>query len=72
LLTAFKRFLERERHVLPVSPALPDMKTSTETYIYLQRMYKDRFNADKEIFKSLIPANAGEIPDDRIDTFIRN
>ncbi|KAK0421826.1 hypothetical protein EV421DRAFT_1952852 [Armillaria borealis] len=66
------RFTEREPHVLPVSPALPDMKASTETYIHLQRMYKDQFNADKEVFKSLIPANASEIPDDLIETFIRN
>ncbi|KAK0210765.1 hypothetical protein DFS33DRAFT_320284 [Desarmillaria ectypa] len=72
LLTALKRFTEREPHVLPVSPALPDMKASTETYIHLQRMYKDQFNADKEVFKSLIPATAGSIPDDLIETFIRN
>lgn len=72
LLTALKRFTDREPHVLPVSPALPDMKASTESYIHLQRMYKDQSNADKAILKSLIPAEAGDIPDNLIDTFIKN
>ncbi|KAK0483638.1 ubiquitin activating enzyme [Armillaria novae-zelandiae] len=54
------------------SPALPDMKVSTKTYNHLQMVYKDQFNADKEVFRSLIPANVGEIPDDLIGTFIRN
>ncbi|KIY72889.1 hypothetical protein CYLTODRAFT_387691 [Cylindrobasidium torrendii FP15055 ss-10] len=72
LLVALKRFTEREPHVLPLSPALPDMKASTESYIHLQRMYKDRFNTDKEVLKSLIPEEAGDIPDDLVDTFIKN
>ncbi|KAK0197098.1 hypothetical protein F5146DRAFT_1099409 [Armillaria mellea] len=63
LLTALKRFTEREPRVLPVSPALPDMKASTEMHIHLQRMYQ--FNADKEVLKC-------EIPDNLIETFIRN
>lgn len=48
------------------------MKASTQSYIHLQKLYKDQFLADKAVLKSFIPASAGEIPEDLIDTFIKN
>ena len=40
LLHALKRFVENEGEgTLPVSGVIPDMKSDTESYVLLQRMY---------------------------------
>lgn len=44
LLKALRLFVESPEGpgALPLSPTLPDMKTDTESYVKLQRMYKEQ------------------------------
>lgn len=47
LVAALKRFLEAEgRGSLPLEGSLPDMHASTQRYLELQRLYRDKAEAD--------------------------
>lgn len=69
LLVALQRFTLEEPHVLPLTSTLPDMKASTDGYIQLQRMYKDRAEEEKERFKGLLGI---PVQDDVVDLFSKN
>ena len=50
MVRALKEFKETVgQNFLPLSGALPDMFSDTESFIKLQTMYKDRADADAEI-----------------------
>ncbi|KZP09171.1 hypothetical protein FIBSPDRAFT_839605 [Athelia psychrophila] len=75
LLTALKEFtLTQHPHTLPLSATLPDMHTSTESYIHLQKLYKARAGEDKATFNTLLAKVPGgaEITDDVVDSFLKN
>ncbi|KAH9829038.1 uncharacterized protein C8Q71DRAFT_912070 [Rhodofomes roseus] len=61
---------------LPLSGALPDMRTDTESYVRLQTVYKDWAAVEKAKFKELLqkgfPDLAPTISDEEIDTFVKN
>ncbi|KZT64805.1 hypothetical protein DAEQUDRAFT_717458 [Daedalea quercina L-15889] len=61
---------------LPLSGALPDMRTDTESYVKLQTAYKERAAFEKARFKELLkegfPALAPTIDGEEIDTFVKN
>lgn len=61
-------------HTLPLSATLPDMHTSTESYIHLQKLYKARAGEEKAIFKTLLAKVPGgaEVTDDIVDSFLKN
>jgi len=75
LLTALKEFTETQPpYTLPLSATLPDMHTSTESYVHLQKLYKARAGEEKATFKTLLAKTPGgsEITDDIIDSFLKN
>ncbi|ORY29355.1 hypothetical protein BCR39DRAFT_532469 [Naematelia encephala] len=79
LLQALKLFLTEPPHLPPISPTLPDMHSSTTSYVALQNLYKAQYRADLEKFKGYLaqtlsslglPVDA--IPDDEIEGFVKN
>ncbi|KAF7977557.1 hypothetical protein HWV62_3352 [Athelia sp. TMB] len=75
LLTALKEFTQTQPpHTLPLSATLPDMHTSTESYIHLQKLYKARAGEEKAIFKTLLAKVPGgaDVTDDIVDSFLKN
>jgi NEDD8-activating enzyme E1 regulatory subunit len=65
-------------HTLPLSATLPDMKASTNQYVGLQKLYKDRAVEEKEMFKKILAdllREQGEDPslidEDTIDSFVK-
>ncbi|KAJ8592559.1 hypothetical protein M405DRAFT_763381 [Rhizopogon salebrosus TDB-379] len=70
LLAALKEFTEQpDLHALPLTSTLPDMKSDTQKYIQLQRLYKARAEEEKQAFKSYlrVPVN-----DTVVDSFVKN
>jgi NEDD8-activating enzyme E1 regulatory subunit len=69
LLSALHRYTLQPSHTLPLSSTLPDMKSDTKNYIYLQKLYKARAEEEKAAFKALL-----EVPvaDKEVDTFVKN
>ncbi|KAI0732589.1 hypothetical protein C8Q72DRAFT_817796 [Fomitopsis betulina] len=61
---------------LPLSGALPDMRTDTESYVKLQTAYKTWAAVEKATFKDMLVAGfpdiAPAISDEDIDTFVKN
>jgi hypothetical protein len=54
---ALKAFVEHASNtsgLLPLSAALPDMHTSTASYINLQNLYKKQATADANLFKKCL------------------
>lgn len=63
----------------PLSPALPDMHSSTQAYIALQNLYKEQHKSDLAKFRSVLasvleevglPADA--VPDEEVEGFVKN
>ena len=70
LLAALKEFTDQsERHTLPLTSTLPDMKSDTTNYIHLQRLYKARAEEEKQAFKSHLRA---PVDDTLVDLFVKN
>ncbi|KAG9311294.1 hypothetical protein JVU11DRAFT_8382 [Chiua virens] len=70
LLAALKEFTDQsETHTLPLTSALPDMKSDTANYIHLQRLYKTRAEEEKQAFKSHLRAPVDEA---LVDLFVKN
>ncbi|KAF9531366.1 hypothetical protein CPB83DRAFT_848913 [Crepidotus variabilis] len=70
LVHALSRFVEEQpSKTLPLTSTLPDMKSSTDAYIQLQNMYKQRAEEEKEILKGYlkVPVDA-----DMVDAFVKN
>ncbi|KZT00338.1 uncharacterized protein LAESUDRAFT_709013 [Laetiporus sulphureus 93-53] len=61
---------------LPLSGALPDMRTDTESYVRLQRGYREWAGVEKARFKELLKEKFPEIEplvdDEAVDTFVKN
>lgn len=63
----------------PISPTLPDMHSSTESYIALQSLYRKQHQSDLEAFRACLSITLEEIglPSDAIDdseiiAFVKN
>ena len=63
----------------PISPKLPDMHSSTASYIALQNLYKQQFLHDLARFKgdlSEVLTSVGlpstAVPDEEVENFARN
>jgi len=69
LLSALHEFTLRAPYTLPLSSALPDMKSDTKNYIHLQKLYKAQSEIDKAVFKTFIKV---PVANDDVDTFIKN
>ena len=73
LLSALKAFTSRVPYALPLSATLPDMHTSTESYVHLQKLYRARAEEEKTIFKELLKEEGGETVDgETVDSFLKN
>ncbi|ORX37378.1 hypothetical protein BD324DRAFT_625903 [Kockovaella imperatae] len=63
----------------PISPSLPDMHSSTESYITLQNMYKRQYQSDLAEYKSVLDKvldsvglPSGAVPVTEIESFVKN
>lgn len=78
LLHALAAFVRSERGpgTLPLSGALPDMRTDTTSYVRLQTIYKDRARVEKALFGALLaeecPDVAPHVDSEELDTFVKN
>jgi len=75
LLSALKTFSSTQPpYALPLSATLPDMHTSTETYVHLQKLYKARAEVEKVVFKEFLKKeNGGEnVDEEAVDSFLKN
>lgn len=78
LLNTLGQYLQS--HALPpISPTLPDMHSSTTAYITLQNLYKEQHRADLAEYRVILTSTlsglglpADAIPDDEIETFVKN
>lgn len=69
LLAALKEFTQQAPYTLPLSSTLPDMKSNTENYVHLQKLYKTRAEEEKGVIKKLL---AEPVDDDLVDSFVKN
>lgn len=73
LLKALRTFTERYNY-LPLTSTLPDMKASTDEYVRLQKMYKQRAEEEKQQVKAILDEQGGgkDVNETLLDTFVRN
>ena len=84
LLLALKRFVDKHK-LPPLNGSIPDMTSSTQSYIQLQGLYKNKAESDKEDMRLIIKeitcelgagtSGSGDIPtvtDDDLSTFCKN
>jgi amyloid beta precursor protein binding protein 1 len=69
LLAALRSFAERPPHVLPLSATLPDMKSDTESYVYLQNLYRTQAAEEREQFRALLRV---PVQSELVDLFVKN
>ncbi|KAF9644273.1 hypothetical protein BDM02DRAFT_3190778 [Thelephora ganbajun] len=69
LLEALRQFTLQPPYTLPLTSTLPDMKADTANYIRLQRLYKEKAEEDKKIFRGLVRVPVDEAV---VDLFVRN
>lgn len=79
LLHTLSKYLASAPHLPPVSPKLPDMHSSTASYIALQNLFKQQFLLDLQRFKldlahtlSTVGLADNAIPDEEVENFARN
>ncbi|WVQ82675.1 hypothetical protein IAT38_004807 [Cryptococcus sp. DSM 104549] len=79
LLHTLGKYIIPAPHLPPTSPALPDMHSSTTSYVALQNMYKAQYQADLATFKGLLAGVLQSvglaedvIPDEEIEGFVKN
>ncbi|WWD09605.1 hypothetical protein V865_007733 [Kwoniella europaea PYCC6329] len=79
LLHTLSQFTAIPPHLPPTSPSLPDMHSSTTSYVHLQNLYKKEYQSDLARFKSLlaevlqkIGLEDGTIPDEEVEGFVKN
>ncbi|EAU87007.2 ubiquitin activating enzyme [Coprinopsis cinerea okayama7 len=80
LLKALERYTTTVApHTLPLSATLPDMKSSTNQYVGLQKLYKERAVEERNVFKAILDEvikEKGEDPslidDETIDSFVKH
>lgn len=78
MLSALRHYLQ-DHDLPPVSPTLPDMHSSTESYIKLQNLYRTQHRQDLEAYQASLTDVLSDIglPADTIDqseveAFVRN
>ncbi|EJD08513.1 uncharacterized protein FOMMEDRAFT_131246 [Fomitiporia mediterranea MF3/22] len=73
LLAALKTFTEQPPYTLPLSSALPDMKSDTKSYVHLQTLYKRQAEEEKARFREILRERGGvEVDEAMVDEFVRN
>ncbi|ODN77962.1 hypothetical protein L202_05055 [Cryptococcus amylolentus CBS 6039] len=79
LLHTLSQYIIPAPHLPPTSPSLPDMHSSTESYVALQNMYKAQHQADLAKFKELLAQvlekvglPVESVPADEVEGFVRN
>jgi len=76
LLQTLKLFVESPEGpgCLPLTSALPDMHTDTESYVKLQRMFKEQARKEAVLFKDILKRTYPDLPldDSMVDLFVRN
>ncbi|UZJ54857.1 hypothetical protein CBS101457_004177 [Exobasidium rhododendri] len=79
LVRALRSFVEQGDGSLPLSGALPDMKSLSATYVELQRVYRAKANEDVTTFKRILiqvlqqvnlPVDA--VPSDELQSFAKH
>ncbi|KAJ4474416.1 hypothetical protein J3R30DRAFT_3508794 [Lentinula aciculospora] len=58
--------------LLPLTLSLPDMKSSTEEYVKLQKMYRAQSEKEKQVFKDYLSREQVDADDVTIDAFLKN
>lgn len=69
LLSALKQFTSQPPHVLPLSSTLPDMKSDTNNYVHLQKLYKAQAEREKGVFRGLVQI---PVDDEVVNVFVKN
>ncbi|BEI88551.1 uncharacterized protein CcaverHIS019_0112690 [Cutaneotrichosporon cavernicola] len=79
LLHTLRRFMDTPPKLPPVAPSLPDMHSSTESYVNVQQLYKQAFQEDLAMFSSLLGGVLREIglhddavPEAEVESFVKN
>ncbi|KAE8542925.1 hypothetical protein D1P53_000988 [Cryptococcus gattii VGV] len=79
LLHTLNQYIIPAPHLPPTSPSLPDMHSSTTSYVALQNMYKTQYRTDLKQFKYLLSEvlqNVGlpadTVPDEEVEGFVKN
>ncbi|WWD17675.1 hypothetical protein CI109_102116 [Kwoniella shandongensis] len=79
LLHTLGQYVSSPPYLPPTSPSLPDMHSSTTSYVSLQNLYKAQFQEDLSTFQSLLtnvltgvglPEDA--IPQEEVEGFVKN
>ena len=77
LLHALRLFIDAH-HLPPISPTLPDMHSSTTSYIALQNLYKAQHLADLAAYRSLlrkvlekVGLSGDAIPEEEVEGFVK-
>ncbi|KAJ4474098.1 hypothetical protein C8J55DRAFT_518919 [Lentinula edodes] len=58
--------------LLPLTSSLPDMKSSTEEYVKLQKLYRAQSEKEKQVFKDYLSKRQVDVDDVTIDVFLKN
>ncbi|KAJ3802128.1 hypothetical protein GGU11DRAFT_766857 [Lentinula aff. detonsa] len=58
--------------LLPLTPSLPDMKSSTEEYVKLQKLFRAQSDKEKQVFKEYLSRAQVDVNDATIDQFLKN
>ncbi|KIR52891.1 amyloid beta protein binding protein 1 [Cryptococcus gattii Ru294] len=79
LLHTLNQYIIPAPHLPPTSPSLPDMHSSTTSYVTLQNMYKTQYRTNLKQFKYLLSEvlhNVGlpadTVPDEEVEGFVKN
>ncbi|WRT64346.1 uncharacterized protein IL334_001278 [Kwoniella shivajii] len=79
LLHTLSQYIVAPPHLPPTSPSLPDMHSSTTSYVQLQNLYKKEYQSDLARFKTLlaeillrIGLEEGTVSDEEIESFVKN
>ncbi|EIW72572.1 hypothetical protein TREMEDRAFT_58742 [Tremella mesenterica DSM 1558] len=79
LLNTLSQYLLTPPHLPPLSPTLPDMHSSTTSYIVLQNLFKRQHQSDLQLFRQTLSSTLEKIglpedaiPDEEVEGFVRN
>ncbi|KAI0339352.1 hypothetical protein BDW22DRAFT_1431939 [Trametopsis cervina] len=76
LLQTLKRFVDHPSgpHSLPLTSSLPDMRTDTESYVKIQKLYKEQARVESTLFKQILSETFPDLAIDEamVDAFVKN
>ncbi|KAI0084996.1 hypothetical protein BDY19DRAFT_968441 [Irpex rosettiformis] len=76
LLETLKLFVSHPNGpgALPLTSTLPDMRTDTESYVKIQKMYKEQARAENALFKKILKEAFPDLSIDEglVDAFVKN